>query len=184
MEKKHILICGPRGVGKSTLIEKLVGECTVPVYGFFTRSTPRDQDGFHSIYIHPAAAVERIRCEGNHIGDCNSRQRTVNTEVFTNIGVPLLQADRGGILFMDELGFMEIGSLPFCEAVMQCLNGDIPVVAAVKERYDIEFLNQIRSHPNAVLYNITKENRDDLCRELSAIVRDWNAELLSQFPST
>lgn len=174
MKQKHILICGPRGVGKSTLIEKLLKNCTMPVYGFFTRSTPRTKDGFHSIYMHPAGASERIQTVENHIGDCDGRQRTVNTEVFTEIGVPLLRAQKDGIIFMDELGFMEIGSRPFCDAVMACLDGDIPVIATVKERYNVDFLNQVRAHHNTTLYQITKENRDILYQELSHVVALWN----------
>lgn len=177
MERKHILICGPRGVGKSTLIEALIRQCRVPVYGFVTRSTPRDADGFHSIYIHSAADKQRLRSEENHIGDCNGRQRTVNTEVFDRIGVPLLQAKADGILFMDELGFMESDAAAFREAVMACLDGDIPVIAAVKERYDIDFLNEVRAHPNTKCYTITKENRDQLHQELAQILEDWMQNL-------
>ncbi len=40
MEKKHVLLYGERGVGKSTMIEKLLQICTVPVYGFVTKATP------------------------------------------------------------------------------------------------------------------------------------------------
>ncbi|MBS6396074.1 MAG: hypothetical protein KH452_02810 [Clostridiales bacterium] len=173
MEKLHILICGPRGVGKSTLIEKLLNLTTLPVSGFVTRSTPRDETGYHSIYIHPAADRVRLRTRENHIGDCTGRERTVNTEVFTDVGVPLLQAEEG-IIFMDELGFMETGSKPFCDAVLHALDGDIPVIAAVKERYDIPFLNQVRQHTKAARYVITKENRDALYEELSEKIRQWN----------
>lgn len=173
MEKKHILICGPRGVGKSTLIEKLLAQCTVPTGGFFTRATPRDARGFHSIYIHPAGTQSLTRSEDNYIGNCNGADRTVYPEVFTRLGVPMLQEKESRILFMDELGFMEVASDPFCRAVMACLDGDIPVIAAVKE-YDIDFLNQIRSHPKAEVYRISKENRDALYQQLLPIIQCWN----------
>lgn len=174
MEKRHILICGPRGAGKTTLIESLLKHCTVPVYGFFTRSTPCSEDGFHSIYIHPASEAEPVRTEENHIGDCNGRQRTVHPEVFTKVGVPLLSARADGIIVMDELGFMETGSKPFCDGVLACLDGEIPVIAGVKE-YDAPFLNQILSHPSAAVYRITQENRDALYRELLPVIERWNA---------
>lgn len=183
MEKIHILICGPRGVGKSTLIEKLMRLSTLPVSGFVTRSTPRDENGFHAIYIHPAADQTRLRSRENHIGDCNGRERTVNTDVFTNVGVPLLQAEEG-LIFMDELGFMETGSQPFCDAVLSALDGNIPVIAAVKQRYDIPFLNQVRQQPKAKLYNITEDNRDALYRELSEVIQHWNQEHGSTYVQT
>ena len=42
--EKHILICGERGVGKSTLIRRLLAESTLPVGGFVTRRLPQGYD--------------------------------------------------------------------------------------------------------------------------------------------
>ena len=49
MEKRHILLCGHRGVGKSTLIRKLLEDAGLPVYGFMTKSTHYREDGYHDI---------------------------------------------------------------------------------------------------------------------------------------
>lgn len=54
--EKHILICGERGVGKSTLIRRLLAESTLPIGGFVTRRLPQaDGDGMFPIYLHAAA---------------------------------------------------------------------------------------------------------------------------------
>ena len=51
-----ILICGPRGVGKSTLIRRLTALYPGPVSGFVTkRETVADGEGLFPIYIHTAA---------------------------------------------------------------------------------------------------------------------------------
>lgn len=173
MNGKHILICGERGVGKSTLIERLLNKNMLPVYGYFTRTTPRRADGFHSIYIYPAGSPDRSMSENNHIGDCNSRERTVNADVFTTLGVEYLRREQGGIVVMDELGFMETASPKFCAAVMDCFDGDTPVLASCKARYDVEFLNRVRAHPKTRVYDITKENRDELYDELLPIICSW-----------
>lgn len=175
MEKKHVLLYGERGVGKSTMIEKLLQICTVPVYGFVTKATPRRADGYHSIYIYPAGSQKRFMSAENHVGDCNGRQRTVNGQVFDSLGVSyLLQANADGILVMDELGFMEKDSAAFCQAVLNCLEQDIPVLAAVKNRQDIDFLKQVCQHPKAQLYRITQENREAVYRELVPVMQKWN----------
>ena len=44
--EKHILICGERGVGKSTLIRRLLAESTLPVGGFVTRRLPQADGGY------------------------------------------------------------------------------------------------------------------------------------------
>lgn len=176
MTEMHIVVSGAKQTGKSTLIERLLAQCTVPVYGFLTRTTARRADGFHSIYLYPAHSMERPMTEENHVGDCNSRQRTVNADVFTNLGVKYLEHPDGGIIVMDELGFMETASPAFCEAVLSCLDGDTPVLAICKNRSDVDFLNKVRCHPKVRNYTITQENRDDLFELLLPVIKAWNKE--------
>ena len=176
MEKKHIVLTGARHVGKSTLIEKLLAHCTVPIYGFFTRSTPRREDGFHSIYLHPAGTSARICTEENHVGDCCYSRRTTNPHVFSRLGVPYLNHDTDGIIAMDELGFMEAEAPDFCSAVLRCLDGEVPVIAVCKDKPGVAFLDQIRNHPNIRLYTVTTENRDALYDTLLPEILRWNEE--------
>ena len=76
---------------------------------------------------------------------------------------------------MDELGFMEAKAEAFTREVFAALDGDIPVIAAVKARFDVLFLNEVRAHPHAQLVVITKENRDELYLELLPQILEWNA---------
>lgn len=172
-ERKHILICGEVGAGKSTLIQRLLAQSTRPLYGFVTKKLDSDKNGFHPIYIHPAGAAERICEESNLIGTCDRRIHNINLDAFNTLGVTYLQAKPGGIILMDELGFMEAKAEAFTRAVFAALDGDVPVIAAVKARFDIPFLDAVRAHPNTILNMITIENRDDLFFELLQIVRGW-----------
>lgn len=172
-ERKHILICGEVGAGKSTLIQRLLAQNTRPVYGFITKKLDPDENGFHPIYIHPAGASERVYEEKNMVGTCDRRTHNINLDAFNTLGVSYLQANPGGIILMDELGFMEAQAEAFTRAVMGALDGEIPVIAAVKARFDVPFLNEVRAHPNAMLYTITAETRDALLSELLPIVQGW-----------
>ena len=67
---------------------------------------------------------------------------------------------------MDELGFLEAEAVAFTAAVLRALARDIPVIAAVKSRTDVPFLNAVRSMPKAEIFYITRENRDQLLQEL------------------
>lgn len=176
MEKRHILIGGQRHAGKSTLVERLLREYHHPVYGFVTRMTPPDEQGFRQLYIHPAGSVQRVQTEENHVGSCDTRVHNVNTAVFESVGVQCLSHKDDGILVMDELGFMEAEAECFRAAVMDCLDGDTLVLATVKARFDVPFLNAVRSHPNAAFYEITEDNREELFETLLPIIRQWNAE--------
>ena len=177
MEKRHILLCGHRGVGKSTLIRKLLEDAGLPVYGFMTKSTHYREDGYHDIYIHPAEVPEEqwIMTEENWIGDCNTRHRHINIDAFEQIGVPLLRAaGKDGIIVMDELGFMEAQAPIFRSEVLKRMNEDAHIIASIKDRDDIEFINEIRACEKAQVYDIDKDNRDALYEELNAVVKAWH----------
>ena len=173
---RHILICGERNSGKTALFERLLQECRMPVYGFVTSITTTREDGYHEIYMFPAGEADRTERKENHVGSCNMKERMVNLEVFEQMGLRLLQeAKPDGVITMDELGFMEAGAPAFCEAVLKCLDGEIPVLATVKAGGpDVEFLNRVRNHPNADLYRVSPDHVEELYQILSSIVESWN----------
>ena len=174
---RHILITGARGAGKSTLVKRLLQESRRPLAGFVTRRLEPDETGFHPIYIHPAADSALTVSEQNLIGTCNSRKHLTNLDVFNTLGVQYLQAGPHSLIVMDELGFMEAKAAQFCSAVLRALDGDVPVIAVVKARDDIAFLNQLRAHPNADVFTLTAENRESVFRTLQPRIHGWNDEL-------
>lgn len=171
VNRPHILICGRKQTGKSTLIRRLLSFSARPVYGFFTKMDPAGPDGYHEIYIYPAWLREeqRVRTEQNLIGRCDSAHHEVNVSVFETLGTSLIkEASPGGLIVMDELGFMEADAPQFKQAVLEALQSDIPVLAAVKERYDVPFLNAVRSAEKARSYALNEKNRDELYDVLCA----------------
>lgn len=167
---KHLMICGEVGVGKSTLINRLLENIDKPVYGYVTKSLNRRDDGYHEIFMYAPGDAEHAV----FLADCNTRDRHVNLEVFETLGLELLSEVRDdGIILMDEIGFMEEKAKGFTSRVLELLDGDIPVIAAVKSTHpDSEYLNAVRNHPNVKLVNITINNRDDLYYSLLEEVKD------------
>lgn len=62
------------------------------------------------------------------------------------------------------------GAEAFCNAVFALLDGDAPVLAAVKDR-ELPFLERVRAHPKCRSFFITPENRDRLFLEVLAQLR-------------
>ena len=171
--KPHTLIVGAKGVGKSTLIRKLLANVDRPVYGFYTKSEDRDETGFHRIYIHDAASDDRSRSDENCVGDCNRKIHNSNIVVFDNLGTAYIRAAKpDGIIVMDEVGFLEAEAKDFTAAILDALKGDIPVIAAVKDMENIPFLDEVRGAEKAVCYHISEENRDALYDELSVKIKE------------
>lgn len=174
--RPHLLICGDVGVGKSTLIGRLLKHSTRPLCGFATKriSVP-GADGLCPVYLHPAAQAvsERTYGRDNLIGKCDRRHSLRFPQVFDTLGVELLRAPEDGLILMDELGFLESDAPRFCGAVLRALDGSVPVLAAVKSR-DTEFLRAVKAHPNAELISITEQNRDGLYALLLPKILEWN----------
>lgn len=174
--KRHILLCGARGVGKSTLIHRLLRDSDLRPGGFCTKLDRNPGETMHPIYIYPASVPmdKRIRSEENLIGRCDSHNHDTRLQVFDTLGVAYLQdtADCDAVV-MDELGFMESKAESFCAAVFTALDGDLPVLAAVKDRADVDFLNRVRAHSAAQVVTITEKNREELYAQLLPIVKSW-----------
>ena len=169
---KHILIMGDIGVGKSTLISRLLSCTHRPVCGFYTREHGFGQDK-KDFFLHDAKLPQRdlFFTDENRIATCFPKTVEVQPEVFDNQGVNCLQdLHPNGIVVMDELGFLESRSPRFQRRVLEVLDGDIPVLAAVKSREDIPFLELVKAHPKATVFHITPDNREELFARLAPVV--------------
>lgn len=170
---KHILITGPRGVGKSTLIRRVLKELDRPVFGFETQREPAMEDPELGVpvYIHfPGESRQYTR--DNLLGYGNSRRINTVTGAFDRyVSRLLLPIPENGVICFDELGFMESKEDAFRAAVLSRLDGNIPVIAAVKDM-DLPFLNKMRQHPKCHCLFITEENRNELFYEALARMKD------------
>ena len=166
---KHLIVRGRPGVGKSTLLGKLIEGCSLPICGFMTKKTV-DADKTIEIYIHAASTAPEDRTYGkeNLLARWEKgTDRVVFTETFDTMGVRLLEEqNETGFLVMDELGFLEKNAFVFQEAVLKALDGKLPVLAAIKDK-DNDFLLKVAAHPRCEVFDITKENRDELFVTLS-----------------
>ena len=169
--ERNILICGDPGVGKSTLIDRLLAADGRPVSGFRTRKLPPGPDGICEVILFPAA--EGPGSETVRIGRCRDRILETDPQAFETLGVRLIREARPGtILVMDELGRMESEAAAFQREVLKALDGPVPVLAAVKSLRNVPFLDRIRESRDSDLYRIDRENRDALAETLLREIRE------------
>ena len=168
----HALIVGDRGVGKSTLIRRVLQELNRPVFGFETKKEEQLEDPIRGcpIYIYDAGKPH-YRAQENLIGYHKEQDMAAITAAFDRYAPSLMGpvAD-DAVVELDEIGFLEAKSDAFCQAVLHLLEGKNPVIAAVKNR-EHPFLDAVRNHPNARCFFITAENRDALYEEVLAFMK-------------
>lgn len=150
--KRHIFLTGGKGVGKSTLVRRLLSEGSWHLGGFFTVKC----EG--RVYLLRPGETP---CPDNFLFCCGE---DANPARFDTLGCAALSAPCDVIL-MDELGPHENGAQAFQNAVLGALDGDTPILG-VLQKADTPFLHQVAAHPQVHLVEVTVENRDELAKTL------------------
>jgi nucleoside-triphosphatase THEP1 len=172
-EQDKILITGPPGCGKTTLITRIVSAFEdVPMAGFYTGEIRRGKKrtGFTWTLLDGRS--------GKLAGvDIRSPYRVgkygVDIERFEQEVVPAIDPAGGdaGLFVIDEIGKMECFCARFVETVRRLMDSDIPVVATVA-RKGTGLIPEVKKHPRAMLFEMTPSNRDRLGAEIIARLRE------------
>jgi nucleoside-triphosphatase len=189
MNRRKIFLTGEPGVGKSTIISKVVNTIGITPQGFNTLAQPLQSpvipDRNHVILGEVPESTAQYN-EGIYIvpygdtplrgmspvGTRNRSERKVTAfpEIFDKLGVKILADSQGaGLIIMDELGFMESKALLFQQKVLQILNSDATVLGVIKPK-QTPFLDAIRELSSVEVIEVTKNNRDDIPSQIISML--------------
>ena len=174
----HALIISPRDCWKHDFIRRITNALDCPVSGYETQREPEmtTSDLGDPIYIHPFGKEHHFS-EDNLVGYCiNHKPHTVPGAFNRYAPQLLLPVPSDGILAFDEIGFMEAQEKDFCNAIRLRLDGDIPVIATVKDK-NIPFLMELRKHPKCRCFFLEKDNQDVLFQEVLEYMKNNLAEI-------
>jgi nucleoside-triphosphatase THEP1 len=167
--QKHIFLTGEKGVGKSTIIRKLLDGYKGTIAGFFTVRTNEVYHDRYSVHLLAAGGMDKPS-EENLLFFCGVPFDEGKTNRFNNLGCKALEGCMGAeLIVMDELGPNEGNATEFCQAVMNVLNGDVPVIG-VLQKADSPFLKVIANHPKVQVIEVTNKNRDGVLETLRSII--------------
>ena len=170
----HIFLTGAVQVGKSTIITKVMYSSGLTVGGFRTSFGPDRGEPDRLLYLYAAGEPPALD-EPHGVVRFVNRIPVPIPGRFEALGIPLLRRARAhaGLILMDECGFLESDAVAFQAEILKTLDGETPVLAAVKNRMDVEFLRQVCAHPRAEVVPINPENREELFRALLPVVSGW-----------
>lgn len=121
---RRLFLTGPMGCGKSTAIEKALGERIIRCGGFRTRRQ-RDIEG-HAVSFFLESPDRK---EQAIFLDVSSGKPEIRMEVFSQLGTRLLE---GRVLVLDEIGGIELLCPEFMAQLERVLRNDTPILGVMK----------------------------------------------------
>ncbi len=172
----NVFVTGRPGVGKTTLIERVLATLEVDAGGFYTREIREggERVGFSIAGLHGESGVlARVGLESPfRVG-----RYGVNREDLERVGVRAIERaiESSPLIVMDEIGRMELCSDTFQAAVIRALDSPTPVLGTLQKRSN-RFLDSVRARNDVEVVAVTPANRECLV----PVLRDRMKELLER----
>jgi len=169
--RKNLFVTGRPGVGKTTLIRRVLADLGVAAGGFTTDEIREggERVGFAVSDLRgPSGILAHVNLESEHrVGKYG-----VNRGDIERIGVPALETAVAGarLVVMDEIGRMELCSPAFQQAVLRALDSPRPVLGTIQESRN-PFLDAVRARADVEILVMTERNRDALAPLVLSKVR-------------
>lgn len=160
MTARHLFLTGEKGVGKSTLIDRLLSRFPGRVGGFRTVRVDTVRPGEATVHLLRVSGGEQPG-EGNLLFSCAAPGADMALRFETLGRAALSGCGRCGLILMDELGPHEAAAPLFQRAVLEVLDGPTPVLG-VLQRAGEPFLRSIAARADTAVLEVTRENRDAL----------------------
>ncbi len=165
--KSNILLTGPPGCGKTTLIAKIVQRIAGPCTGFITREI-REKGKRVGFAIN---TLNGERATMAHI-DIRSRYRVgrygVDLQRIDRLAVPaMIPRSPHDIMVVDEIGKMECLSVLFRKILVQVLDGPNVVLGSIPLKGDA-FISAVKHRPDVRLIQVSPMNRATLDADILA----------------
>ncbi len=178
---KHLLIVGRPGIGKTTLMKRLVQSLRGrPIDGFLTEEF-REQEQRMGFWLSPLDGRQVLLAHRRLETGVRVGPYWVNVSVLEDVAVPVIRRGvaRAFVLFLDELGRMELCSKPFEAAVQEAFDrgpsivatagvAPLPFLTALKRRKDVELI-PLSSTNRAVIEEELTARLSALCAEDEAV---------------
>ena len=167
---RRILLTGPPGCGKTTVVGKVADILRDGASGFYTeeiRDAKKQRIGFRVVTLDGKRGelAGKYSDHGPRVGSYR-----VNVESFERVALPSLETGEGRVLIIDEIGKMECFSETFVQRVRQIFQAGYPVLATIPLRGGSEFLEEVRRQKDVKTFIVTLENRGALPAKLAAML--------------
>lgn len=165
---KRILLTGPPGCGKTTVVRKVADLLRGGASGFYTEEVRDDKGqriGFQVISLEGKRGelARKSSGFGPRVGSY-----LVNVKAFERIALPSLEVEADRVLLIDEIGKMECCSEEFVRGIENVFETESSILATIPLRGGGDFIESVRRRQDAETVLVTRENREALPEQLAA----------------
>ncbi len=171
MEKRVFILTGVPGVGKTTVLAKVVSDLHgkgVSVGGMFSREVREGTTrvGFEVVDI----AAAKVGWLAHVNGKCGPQvgKYHVNLADLETVGVQAINeaTETADVIAIDEIGPMEISSAKFVQVAKKALDSKKLFLAVVHQKAQDKLVLEAKSRADAEVLTVTAENRAGLAEML------------------
>lgn len=159
-----LFLTGAVGCGKSTVIDKVLRLTGIEVGGFRTGFGPDRGCPDRALYLWGAWEMPQYD-EHHTVVRFSGCTPAPLPERFDALGTASL-ARPAGLYIMDECGRLERDAARFQSAILERVDGDIPVLGVIREGFP-GWTQAIAGHPGVALRTVDADNRDALPEEIA-----------------
>lgn len=169
----NVLITGKPGVGKTTLIQKIVSKLDLFCQGFYTREIKQNQgqrSGFEIVTLDGQIAV---LAHTEYLSRYRVGKYFVNIDNINHVIVPCIESaiEQAQLIIIDEIGKMELLSPQFQRSITRALDCTKPVLGTITIS-GIPIIKQIKSRQDVYLVTLKRDNH----REVYQLIIDLLTE--------
>jgi len=159
---RNILLTGVPGVGKTTLIRRVLDKIEANAGGFYTEEI-REKGKRVGFSINTLDGRTGVLAHVRHKGPHRVGKYGVNIKDLEGLASESVRSaiENDEFLVIDELGRMELYSPLFQQVVKDALDSEKPVLGTIQVRRNL-FLDSIRARDDVKVVEVTSGNRDAL----------------------
>ena len=175
IKESNILVTGPPGCGKSTLIEKVVKRIEGPATGFFTREI-QERGRRIGFSITTLDGRKGVLAHQNIMSQFRVGKHGINIEDIDSLAVSaMIPAQREQVIIIDEIGKMECFSALFKKTLIQVFDSVNFVIGSIALKGD-HFIQQIKERSDVLLINVSVQNHNILIDQILDSIKKLNAK--------
>ncbi|MBC8525782.1 MAG: NTPase [Candidatus Cloacimonetes bacterium] len=158
----NILISGYPGIGKTTLINKIIKRLNCKIGGFYT-SEKREKGKRTGFYIKDFSGNQMVMAEVNFKSRYRVGKYGVNVKAFEKIGIPALKKanETSDLIVVDEIGKMEMFCSNFCKILEEIFDSPKPLLATIK-KVDCKLTTKLKARDDVKIFELRIDNRDEM----------------------